>query len=222
MVMTLVKYCIKCGKENDDQAVFCTACGQRFPEQSPSAGPEAGTPAAAQTPSLLTAEMGPGAHKHVLTDVYLKDSSGKVLLVARKRSLLHQEYTIVDGTEAVKGFLESKAHLGHTSLNVQDANKVTQGAVQVSNFEEKGMPPKVWIEDPSGDKLGSVDFTNGFLAFSGIGPDGMVIFGARFSAASGATDRLQEFATKSYSIQLVNPDFPLPTLLAIIAAIDRG
>jgi hypothetical protein len=219
--MTLVKYCIKCGKENDDQAVFCTACGQRFPDQSPSAAPASGAPPAAQTPTTLTAEMGPGAHKHVLTDVYLKDSSGKVLLVARKRSLLHQEYTIVDGNEAVMGFLESKAHLGHTSLNLDDANKVAQGVVQVSNLTQRGVPPKCWLEDASGNRQGSIDFTNGFLAFNGIGQDGTVTFGAQFSAASGAGNRLQEFSTRSWSIQLLKPEFPLPTLIAIIAAIDR-
>ncbi len=124
----MVKYCIQCGKPNDDQAVFCTACGQRFPDQSSPAVPQTVVPAVTQTSSLYTAEMGTGAHKHMLTDVYLRDPSGKVLLVARRQSILHQDYTIVDGNENVMGFIESKGHLTHTSLNLQDANHNVQGS----------------------------------------------------------------------------------------------
>ena len=112
---TMVKYCIHCGKANDDQAVFCIACGQRFPDQTPPPSVQQAVPAPApssQATNVFTAEIGPGAHEHMLTDVHLKDSTGKVLLVARKKSLLHAEYTVVDGDEGVIGFIEQKEQLG--------------------------------------------------------------------------------------------------------------
>jgi hypothetical protein len=33
-LLSLVKYCVSCGKENEDQEAFCIACGQRFPDES--------------------------------------------------------------------------------------------------------------------------------------------------------------------------------------------
>jgi len=170
---------------------------------------------------LFTAEMGTGAHKHMLTDVYLKDPSGKVVLVARKRSMLHQDYTIVDGNEVVAGFIESKVHLGHTSLNVQDANRMPQGTIQVSNFEQKGVPPKCWLEDAGGNTQGSIFFTSGFLGFSGVRLDGSRIFDASFSAMGRAGSMLEELGKRSYSVQLLEPGFSLAALLAVIAAIDH-
>ena len=108
----MVKYCTKCGKQNDDQAVFCLACGQKFQDQSPPSTVQqsASVAAGAQLSTLLTVERGPGAHGHTLTDVYLRDASGKVLIVAKKPSLLHRDYVIVDGNGTVVGFLKPSTH----------------------------------------------------------------------------------------------------------------
>jgi hypothetical protein len=218
----LVKYCIQCGKPNDDQAVFCTACGQRFPDQSSPAVPQTVAPAVSQTSSLYTAEMGTGAHEHVLTDVFLKDPSGKVLLVARRQSLLHQDYTIVDGGGGVAGFIESKAHLTHTSMNVQDANHNLQGSVQLSRMEQKGVPPNCWLEDAGGNKQATIFFTNGVARFSGVRLDGSRIFDASLSAGQGVREALNAFEHRSYSIEVLDSGFPLATLVTLIAAIDHA
>jgi zinc ribbon protein len=218
----LVKYCVQCGKPNDDQAVFCTACGQKFPDQAPPAVPLTAAPVVTQTSSLYTAEMGTGAHKHMLTDVFLKDASGKVLLVARRQSILHQDYTIADGNESVTGFIESKGHLTHTSLNVLDANHNMQGSIRLSNVEQKGSPPNCQLEDTGGNKLGSIVFTMGMLGFSAVRLDGSRIFDARLSAGSGVRQSLDALEKRSYAIELLDPQFPLPTILAIIAALDHS
>jgi hypothetical protein len=217
----LVKYCTQCGKPNDDQAVFCTACGQRFPGQTAPAVPQAGAAPAAQPSQLFAAELRPGAHKHMPTDVYLTDSSGKVQLVARKQSLLHQDYTIVDGNESVTGFIKSEGHLTHTSLNVQDANHSTQASVQLGRIEQQGRAPNCWLEDAGGNKQASIAFTNGILGFSAIKPDGSRIFDAALSRGAGVKQMLDALESKSYAIELFDSGFSLPTLVTIIAAIDH-
>jgi hypothetical protein len=165
--------------------------------------------------------MGAGAHKHMLTDVYLKDPSGKVLLVARRKSLLHKDYTIVDGNEGVTGFIESKSHLTHTSLNVQDANHNVQGSVGIGTFEQKGAPPNCWLEDAGGNRQATMLFTGGVLRFSGVKLDGSRIFDATLSTGTGIRATLNALEQRSYAIELLDPGFPLPTLLAIVTAIDH-
>jgi hypothetical protein len=166
--------------------------------------------------------MGTGTHEHMLTDVYLKDPAGKVLLAARKQSLLHGDYTIVDGNEGVTGFIEQKTHLTHKTMSVEDAKRNIQGSVQVSNVSENRAPPKCWLEDASGNRLGTIVFVEGLAAFSGVKLDGSPIFEASFSAGSGVREALTEWGHRAYAINLIDPGFPLPMLLTIITALDKA
>jgi hypothetical protein len=178
---------------------------------------------------LLTVEKGSGAHKHMLTDVFLKGASGKVLLVARKPSLLHEDYTVVDGNESVCGFIKSKSHLTHSGLVVEDASHNLQAAVQHSNFESssqvgpfrKENPPNCWIEDAAGNRLGSIVFTNWVLGFSGVEPDGSKIFDAALTGGTGMVQELSSMENRSYTVNLLDPGFPLLTLLAILMVVDK-
>jgi len=217
-----LKYCTRCGVQNEDQAVFCTACGQRFPDQAAPVGQHAGAAAAAQPFPLFTAEMGPGAHEHMFTDVFLKDTSGKVLLVAKRQSLLHRNYTIVDGGGAVAGFIEAKSHLTHTSLNIEGPSHDALGAVQESSIERKGSPADCWLEDASGNRQASIVFTNGVFSFSVVRADGSRVFDATLSAGAGVRQTLGALERRSYAIVLLEPSFPLPTLVTIIAAVDHA
>ena len=221
----MVKYCIHCGKANDDQAIFCIACGQRFPDQAapPSAQQVTSTPAPpALASSFFTAEKGPGAHEHMLTDLYLKDQTGKVLLVARKKSLLHAEYTVVDGSESVVGFIEQKTHLTHRTVSTEDADHNVQGSVQVSSIEKNRAPPSCWLEDPSGNRLGSIVFTAGLMAFAGVGPNGSVIFEASILAGQGMMQGLSDLEHRAYSINLVDSGFSQRSLLTVVVALDQS
>jgi len=227
----LVKYCMSCGKQNEDQAAFCTACGKRFQDE-PSASQvqqNAAASATTQQSTLLTAEKGPGAHKHMLTDVFLKDSSGKVLLVARKPSLLHENYDIVDGNEGVAGFMKPIHHLTHSGLGVEDGSHTLQAAVQRSNIESSSQlgpltrqnPPNCWIEDPVGNKLGALIFTNWVLGFSAVKPDGSRIFDVSLTGGTGLRQQLSAMENKTYAVNLYDSTFPLPTLLAVIVVVDK-
>jgi len=221
----MVKYCIHCGKANDDQAVFCMGCGQRFADQgasTPAQEMAQGPALPAQSPSLLTAELGPGAHEHMLTDVYLRDQAGNLLLVARKKSLLHSEYTLVDGTEKVVGFIEPKTHLTHRTISLEDAGHNVQLAVQVSNVEKNRTPPSCWLEDPSGNRFGSIVFYGGPIAFTGVKTDGSVMFQASMATGSGLRQTLSELGHKAYAISLADSGFPLAALLTVITALDQA
>jgi len=150
---TMVKYCTHCGKANDDQAVYCIGCGQKFADQSATPFGQQAAPspvAQAPAPSILTAELGPGAHEHVLTDIYLRDPAANLLLVARKKSLLHAEYTLVDGSENVVGFIEQKTHLTHRTVSFEDAGHNVQVSVQVSNVERTELRRAACSKTPAG------------------------------------------------------------------------
>jgi hypothetical protein len=218
----MTKYCMGCGKENEDQASFCVGCGQRFPDQAAPATQTAVQPPQAPASNLYTAEMGTGAHEHMLTDVYLRDSQGRVMLVARKPSILHSDYTIVDGSESVKGFIKAQTHLTHRTASVEDANHGVQGAVQVSNLSQNRVPPGCWIEDAAGNRLGTVMYGAGLAAFSGVKPDGSPIFEASLAVGQGMRETLTGLEHRAYAITLVDSGFPLPLLLAVIAALDRA
>jgi len=220
-----VKYCTKCGKQNDDQAVFCLACGQKFQDQSaPSRVQQSASVAAgAQLSTLLTVERGPGAHGNMLTDVYLRDASGQVLMVARKPSLLHRDYVIVDGNGVVVGFLKPSMHLTHSGMSIEDSNHNLQAVVQQSNLQSSTHagplrlrnPPKCWIEDVKGNKIGSIVFTNWVTGFSCVKQDGSRVFDASLTGGSGLRQELSAMERRTYAVTLFDTDFPLTTLVAI-------
>jgi hypothetical protein len=154
------------------------------------------------------------------TDSYLKDPEGRVLLAARRESLLHENYTIVDGDEVVKGLIEHKAHLTHSELCLEDADHSIQGSVQVSTIRTAGVLPNCWIEDANGNRQGSVMFTSGLLGFSGVKLDGSRIFDASFTSGPGLRQVLTAMEHRVYAINLADNSFPLPMLLTVILAVE--
>jgi hypothetical protein len=159
----------------------------------------------------------------MLTDVYLRDASGKVLMVARKPSLLHRDYVIVDGDGSVVGFLKSSTHLTHSGMSIEDSSHNLQAVVQQSNFESSTQvgplrqrnPPKCWIEDAKGNKVGSIVFTNWPLGFSCVKQDGSRVFDASLTGGAGLRQELSAMERRNYEVTLFDPDFPLTTLVAI-------
>jgi hypothetical protein len=217
----MVKFCMSCGKENEDGAVFCIGCGQRFPPEAANSVQPGGVTQQAPPFPVFAAEIGPGAHQHILTDVYLKDSAGKVLLVARKPSLIHSDYTIVDGTEGVQGFMKGQTHLTHKTTLVEDASHNPLGAVQASNISQNRAPPSCWVEDAAGNRLATIAYF-GLMSFGAIKPDGSTIFEARLSAGTGILHSMNELEHRAYAISLADPGFPLPMLLAVITVVEHA
>jgi hypothetical protein len=210
-----MKFCTHCGIENDDdRAIFCTACGVKFSDTS-SFQPQI------NQAIVLTSEIGPGAHKHTPTDFYLKDAAGEVKIIARKPSLLHESYNLVDKQELEVGYITRKEHLGHKSLIVESKEHVATQVVQVSNIRQKGIPPKCWVEDPNGNKELTIEYTQSFFGFSGIGINSSKIFDASVNdSAGGIMSELNAMAHRSYTINLFDPNFSEGTLLAILIAVQ--
>jgi hypothetical protein len=99
---------MRCGKQNVDQAAFCMECGAAFPGADQ--GVQTGSPtegAPAQQPfATFTAEMCPGEHEHISTDVSLRDDKGVVVYLAKRLSLLHEDFEIVDSQGETKGRID--------------------------------------------------------------------------------------------------------------------
>ena len=217
-----MKFCVNCGKENGDQAEYCAACGSRFPSDPSFSAQQAHTDDSNQTqPGLFTVERGPGAHEHILSDFYLKDSGGRLVLAAKKQSLLHASFNIVNSQEEIMGFITPKQHLSHKSLNVESETHEIQQTVQVSTIRGKGQPPKCWVEDSSGSKQFSIVYENSFFAFSGVRVDGSRIFDAAIKNDSGGIrSALTALFERTYSINLLDPTFSKVTLLTIFIAVQ--
>ena len=225
-----MKNCIACGAQNDDQSAFCTSCGHQFVDvASPAAqGPDE---AVVQTAIQFTAERGPGARAHIISDTYLKDAVGKVVLVARKQGMMHENYAIRDGNETTTGYIETKRHLTSTTVQEEDAGHAVKSSTQISvqrrttsigPFQRSSMNAKCSIEDPSGVQVGSVSFQNGFMNFSLTKTDGSTIFEASLVSGSGMMDSLSALTHLNLAIALYDKDFPLTTLLTVIVAIDQA
>ncbi len=217
----MAKYCMYCGQMNDDGALFCTACGKSFPAQQASAAPAPVQAASPPYSTTYTAEMGPGAHKHMPTDVYLRDPQGKQLLVARRQSLLHRNYTIVDGSEATTGFIEEKTHLTHRTFTVQDASHNALAAVNVSNVEQNRAPPNCWMEDASGSRVANLAYTMGRMSFAAVKEDGSTYFEASMQTGGGIRAVLENAAKRAYAVQVYDPSVSPSMVLATIAALDE-
>jgi hypothetical protein len=214
----MVKYCISCGTQNDDAAVFCTSCGQRFPstESAPQSSPQLAAPANV----TYTIELGTGAHQHMLTDLFLRDSSGTLLLVAKRPSILHRNYTIVDGTESVKGFIEGKQHLTQLEFEIMDPSRSVQGSVRRSNEQRRGMPPDCWLQDTAGNRLAALMYVNGYFGFSCSRMDGSTIFTVSMALGQGFMAMEKSLGQRKYAVELMDPTFPLMTMLAVLVAIQ--
>ncbi len=226
----VTKNCAQCGAENEDDALYCSACGKKFPEQGAPAPPEepiaptvteAPVPPESQSPPVFTAEMGTGSYKHLLTDVYLKDSTGKLVLVARRQSLLNHDYTVEDGDGSTVGFFSQETHLTQRTRPVKDAGHNVVGVVQVGNLQRSRSTPNCWLEDASGNRLATLVFSAGVATFTAQGPDGSTLFEASYALGPDIGQTLKQLGHRLYTINLDDPGFSRLMVLATIAALDE-
>ena len=158
----------------------------------------------------------------MLTDLYLIDSAGRTVLVAKLQSLLHKNYTIEDSLGATSGYIEEKTHLTHRTFALQDAGHSVVSAINVSNVEVNRAPPKSWIEDGAGNRLANVVFMMGFASFAVVKEDGSTILQASLSFGGGFRETVERLSSRAYSIQLSDQSFTPPMVLATVAALDRA
>jgi hypothetical protein len=155
----------------------------------------------------------------MMTDMYLRDFGGQVVLVARLQSLLHRNYTVVDGTGAVSGQIVEKTHLTHSTYGFEDLGSNTIGAVGVSNVERRrGIPPSCWIEDASGNRLANIVYV-GSMSFGAYRADESSIFDVYPSGGGGVMSGLVRVLSGPYAVRVNDASFPLPLVLTTVTAI---
>jgi hypothetical protein len=215
------KYCMSCGSQNEDQAAFCAACGAPLPEvvQGAPAGSPGEGAAAQQAFATFTAEMGPGAHEHIFTDVSLKDDKGAVVYIAKRPSMLHENFEIVNPQGETKGRVSRKMHLTHQSFEICDPYDNVLNVFNVGT-RRRNVPPHCWLEDASKNTQGTIEWMAGFFSFGLVKPDGSRVFNARLTTQGGISQKLKELGSRRYAIDLLDPAFSTMILAGTIAAID--
>jgi hypothetical protein len=215
-----MNYCTNCGtKSNYEQSLFCTACGQRFP-QDQSASQIPGSSAGSS--NIYTTERISGSHKFVLSDFCLKDTSGKMILTAKKKNAFgHANYDILDSNDLLVGVVSSKGGLGSVTLSVDDATQKPLCKLTVSRArsQREGGIPEIIYEDVSGGRLLSLQWLDGFGRLAGFRIDGAKVFDAVLNDQSGGMlQEFSSFARRKYTINLLEPNFSLTELISIFVA----
>lgn len=217
------KYCMRCGKQNEDQAAFCVACGAALPdvEQGPPEGPPVVGTAAQQPVATFTAETELGGKGRAAPGIYLKDDKGAVVYVA-KRKPSHQSFEIYDSQGEMKGSANYKMHVTHTSFEVCDPYGNVLTVISAGGWHAAHAPQKHWLEDADGNRQGTFErMGSGTLEL--VKSDGTRVFDASltaFMADEGMVQRLKALASRSYAIEVFDPSFSALMLIGAIAAIE--
>jgi hypothetical protein len=214
------KYCMHCGKQNEDKTAFCVTCGEPLSEVEQ--GRPASSPvesAVAQLSSVTyTAETGPGAQKYTSSDISLKDDKGAVVYVAKRTSPLHQNYEIDDPQGQAKGSVNHKAHITHVSFEICDQYKNVLNVIKAGPHR-KGSPPTCWLEDAGGNRQGTFEFI-ALGAFGLVKSDGTKVFEARLTAGGRMFQMMKELSSRRYAINVFDPSFSALKLAGTVAAIE--
>ena len=149
---------MNCGRENDDAAVFCISCGEKFPDQSaqPIEAEAPVTPTTASTPpvTVLRVSLTHGEHKFILGEVDFTDESGQVVYSGSRESTLHENYTLTsEGRKLL--FMKHKIHIGGFALEMQDDSGSPMGEIFCTTPGQerarKGVLPQYSYKDAQGN-----------------------------------------------------------------------
>ncbi|HXY55981.1 MAG TPA: zinc ribbon domain-containing protein [Nitrososphaerales archaeon] len=210
-------YCPKCGKQNPDEAAYCESCGTPIGAQA------VAEPLANAIPSStrLVAESVPGSHQHILSDISLMDASGSQVMLAKKPSIMHFHFEVLDSRGGKMGEVNRKTHLTHQGFEVSDSSGALLGTIGIGAHQKYG-PPNAWVEDRAGNRLARFVFESSILNFGLVKADGSKVFDARMGGGSGILGDLQSIGKKRFEIDLYDPGFSQLLLIGSIAALDSG
>jgi uncharacterized protein YxjI len=183
---------------------------------------QAGDSAGQPEPSQFVAQMTRGDHQHMSSDISLTDTNGAELLLARRPSLMHRNFEIVNPQGQIVGNVNHESHLTRSTFNILDATGKTMIVLEMQSIHDRRTPPKCWLNDDAGRQCATIAFTAGILGFEMDKLDGTRVFSAEISVQGGILEKLQQFGMKRYGLTLFDQSFPKESLLGIIAAIDAG
>jgi len=213
------RYCTKCGRQNDDQAAYCVACGTPLLQEPAASRVWDAVPQTAYR--TLHAEMTAGEHQHILTNIVFKDDMGVVVFTAKRPSLIHENFDILDVGGQTQGHVSRTMHLNGSSFEISDASQNVVNVVQIRSHR-RGVPPTCWLEDDKGGKEATLEF-EGFASFDLLKPDGSKILSAsKASQGGGVMQELRSLTARRFSIQVFDQNFSDLQLAGTFAAIDTA
>jgi hypothetical protein len=222
----LPKYCTHCGTQNDDQALFCTACGQKLVDQgtpvAQGVGPSASTAPASQAPAakVLRFTLSHGDHKFILGSVDFQDESGRTIYTASRESALHENYTLTQG-EGKLLLMKHKVHLNGYSFEMQDGSGAPAGEIHCQFTGTKGQLPKYWYTDPQGNSQAAIIWEAGTIRFAICDPNSNQVY-AQLSAElpGGVMGDLKALNYRRFTVSIVEgASLPLTAVLAFCVTI---
>ena len=214
----MTKYCAKCGAQNDDEGVFCTACGSPFSAPRPSSSQ--GEVAKEPVHSFLV-QMAKGGHQLVFSEYQFKDSAGGTAFVVRRTSTLHENYDILDAGGQSAGSLNHKAGLTQTSMELYDSGRALACVIHFKGHQPGTAFPNSWLEDPRGSRTGAVTYSFP-INFRVSRQDGSLVLGTTASLEGGLLNELRELGSSKSSVQVFEAGLPLWQAAGLVVAADVG
>lgn len=205
---------------NPDDAAYCQTCGALMRVQTQSQALQ-GASASFQSSTKLFAETVPGNHQHILSDITLTDAAGAQLLTAKKPSMMHEHFDILDANGEKRGEVNRKMHLAHQGFEVIDLYGSLLGTVNLG-AHQRYSPPNGWLEDQAGNKVAKFAFESSILNFALVKNDGTKVFEARIGGGSGVFGTLQSIGKKRFEIDLYDQNFSELLLIGAMAALDSA
>jgi hypothetical protein len=173
-----------------------------------------------QPSAKFVADLVPGSHQRILTDIALSDTNGNRVLLAKKPSMLHEHFEIVDPQGVKEGEVNHKQHLTHRSFEVSDLMGSLLGRVNVG-VHRRGTPPNIWVEDSSGNKVAKLGYGIGFGAFEWVRSDGTRAFTAKTGDGSSLWERVQNFKRR-YEVDLYDTNFSPIMIVGTLVVVENA
>jgi hypothetical protein len=166
--------------------------------------------------------MTAGEHKHILSNMVVKDDTGAVVFTAKRPSLLHENFDVFDAEGRPLGRVNRKVHLMGSSFEIIDAGQNVISVVEIRGSHQKGRPPNCWLEDSGGGKQATLEF-DGLLSFHLLKLDGSKIFSASIAfEGGGIRQEFLDFTAKRLLIEVFDQTFYGLQLVGTLAALDTA
>jgi len=215
----LAKYCTHCGHENEDIALFCISCGEKFPEQEVTAAAgqgEASTPSTPSTPSstVYRFSLQKGDHKFMLGEVDFVAADGATAYSATRESVLHENYTLLKN-DVKQAFMKHMLAMGGFSFEVQDASGQPMGVLRCKTDSARHQLPSYWFEDTQGNTIATLAWEQGTMRFAISNLEMTQVYAeGLLELPGGVKGDLKAMLHKVYTLS-IQQSSPLPSVVVL-------
>jgi hypothetical protein len=161
--------------------------------------------------------MGHGEHKFILDAVNFVDGAGTTVYVASRESVLHENYTILQGENKLL-FMQHKMSLNGFAFELQDASGAVVGTLHSQG--ERGQLPRYWFTDSQGDTQAVLVWQQGAMKFALTDQSSSQVYAEGSVVLPGGFGDLKAMVHKRYSLSIPSGSpLPTPVVLAFCVAI---